>query len=168
MNLRTDPVFERWLLTATEGLPPEIAADVQIELAAHYEDAVADYLASGQRPEAARAAALADLGEARMVRRMLHRVHLSRGECVYHWLNWLAPRLWQHRAILITALFGLLALTFVVGDHRHWISYRGHLDPLTPLSLAFVIASLVLERKLAVWSYPAVGYLLTGVWPWLF
>ncbi|MCD6286684.1 MAG: hypothetical protein J7M39_12305, partial [Anaerolineae bacterium] len=133
-----------------------------------YEDAVAAYGDQGCAPETAQSASLADLGDAQMVRRMLRRVHLSRGERIYGWLSWLVPQLWQHHAGIATTLFGLLALVVVVGDHRHWISYRGHIDPLAPISLIFVVASLILERELAVWSYPAVGYLLTGVWPWAF
>jgi len=168
MTPPTEPMFERWLTTATQGLPPQIDSEIRAELIAHYEDAVAAYREQGLAPETAQKAALADLGDAQTVRRMLRRVHLSHGERIYGWLNWLVPQLWQHHRAIATTLFGLLALVVVVGDHRHWISYRGHLDPLTPLSLAFVIASLTLERKLAIWSYPAVGYLLTGAWPYLF
>jgi len=167
MNPQHDPAFERWLSTATEGLGRDRAAEICAEFADHYEDACAAYVAQGHSASSAQAAALADLGDARTVQHMLRRVHLSRGERLVGWLNWLAPRLWRHRALIATALFGLAALVVVVGDHRHWISYRGHLDPLTPIALAFVIASLVLERRPAVWSYPAVGYLLTGIWAWL-
>jgi hypothetical protein len=168
MNPRRDPAFERWLSTATEGLRPDLAAGIRTEFEDHYEDACAVYEAEGQSLSSAQAAALADLGDARTVQAMLRRVHLSRTERLIGWFNWLVPRLWRHRALIATALFGLLALFVVVGDYRHWISYRGHLDPLTPIALAFVIASLVLERRLAIWSYPAAGYLLTGIWPWLF
>jgi len=164
----TGPELEHWLTAATQGLPPQIDSEIRAELIAHYEDTVAAYREQGCAPETAQRAALADLGNAQMVRRMLRRVHLSHGEQIYGWLSWLVPQLWQHHVGIATTLFGLLALIVVVGDHRHWISYRGHLDLLTPLSLVFVIASLILERKLAIWSYPAVGYLLTGAWPYLF
>jgi hypothetical protein len=162
-----DPAFSRWLTDTTRGLAKPTAAEVQAEFEAHYQDACAAYEAEGHSPSSAQAAALADLGDARTVQRMLRRVHLSRMKRLIGWVNWLTPHLWQHRALIATALFGLLALVVVVGDHRHWISYRGHLDLLTPIALAFVIASLVLERKLAIWSYPAAGYLLTGIWAWL-
>ena len=157
-----DPSFEHWLAAATQGLPQQKSTEIRAEFVAHYEDAVTAYQEEGHAPETAQRAALADLGDEQTVRRMLHRVHLSHGERIYGWLSWLVPHLWQHHEAIAMTLFGLLALVVVVGDHRHWISYRGHLDPLTPLSLAFVIAGLILERKLAIWSYPAVGYLLTG------
>ncbi|MGC9468464.1 MAG: permease prefix domain 1-containing protein [Anaerolineae bacterium] len=168
MTPTESPGFERWIATVTEGLPEKVAAEVRMELQAHFEDAVDDYCARGDTRHAARAAALAELGDARTVRHMLRRVHLPLGARLAAWLRWLAPQLWAYRATIATALFGLLALSFVVADHRHWISYRGHLDPLTPLALAFVVASLVVNRRLAIWSYPAVGYLLAGIWPWLF
>ncbi len=158
----------RWLSAATEGLEHNLAAEVRAELADHYEDACAAYEAKGHSPSSAQATALVDLGDARTVQRMLRRVHLSRGERFVGWLNRLTPDLWRHRALIATALFGLLALVVVVGDHRHWISYRGHYDAMTPIALTFVVASLLLERRPAVWSYPAVGYLLTGIWPWLY
>jgi len=160
--------FEQWLAEATRGLPQPLAKDVRTELEAHFEDDVEDYLTAGRSPAAARTAALADLGNAETVRHMLHKVHLSRGERLIAWITWLVPRLWQHRAVIATALFGLLALSVVVADHRHWIAYRGHPDPLTPLAFGFVLLSLLLERRLTTWSYPAAGYLLSGIWPWLF
>ena len=140
--------LEQWLAEATKGLPQPLARDVRTELEAHFEDAVEDYLTSGRTPEAARTAALADLGDAEVVRHGLHRVHLSRGERLVAWVTWLVPRLWQHRAVIATALFGLVALSVVVADHRHWITYRGHPDPLTPLAFGFVLLSLLLERRL--------------------
>ena len=162
------PTLEQWLAGAIQGLRKPVAAEVQAELEAHYGDALDTYLAEGRTPESAQAAALADLGDARTVQRMLRRVHLSRRERLIGWITWLVPLLWQHRALIATALFGLAALSVVVGDHRHWISYSGHLDPLTPPAFAVVLASLLFERRLAMWSYPAAGYLLSGIWPWLF
>jgi len=168
MTPLTHPGFEHWLSAITQGLPQQIATEIRAEFIAHYEDAVAAYREQGRAPETAQRAALADLGETQTVRRLLRRVHLSHGERIYGWLSWLVPQLWQRHEAIATTLFGLLALIVVVGDHRHWISYRGHLDLLTPLSLIFVMASLILEHKLAIWSYPAAGYLLTGAWPYLF
>lgn len=167
MRPEAEPTFERWLATVIHGLPPEVAAGVVVELTAHYEDAVAGHREQGQTLASAQATALADLGDPQVVRRQLQRVHLSRGERLRAWATQVAYLVWQRRAIIGTGLFGLAALAVVVSDHRHWISYRGHLDSITPLALILVVASLVLEHRLALWSYPAVGYLLSGISPWL-
>src|SRR5690349_20478008 len=57
------PEFERWLKRATKRLPSETAEIVREELTAHFEDAVADYLAEGKTPQEAQQAALLALGD---------------------------------------------------------------------------------------------------------
>jgi hypothetical protein len=59
-----------------------------------------------------------------------------------------------------------LGVTLV--DRQHLIVYRRHLDPVFPLALVLVSVGLVTERRLAAWSYPAVGYLIAGLWGALF
>lgn len=69
--------LETWLQVATRNLPRDVALTVRDEIEAHYEEAVAEYQARNLEREAAQAAALVDLGEARKVGRALHRVYLS-------------------------------------------------------------------------------------------
>jgi hypothetical protein len=69
--------LEQWLQVATRNLPRDVALTVRGEVEAHYEEAVAEHEARGLGREAAQAAALADLGEARKVGRALRRVYLS-------------------------------------------------------------------------------------------
>jgi hypothetical protein len=69
--------LEQWLQVATRNLPRDVALTVRGEVEAHYEEAMAEYEARGLGREAAQAAALADLGEARKVGHALRRVYLS-------------------------------------------------------------------------------------------
>ncbi|MCC6614466.1 MAG: hypothetical protein IT320_13380 [Anaerolineae bacterium] len=70
--------FQRWLSTATRGLPAPIKAMIAEELAAHYEDAFAEQCSLGFLPIDAHRAALAQLGSPRATHRALCAVHLAR------------------------------------------------------------------------------------------
>lgn len=71
--------FEHWLNQAAEGLPAETAAAVQEEIRAHYEDSVRDHLLRGLAPDAARAAALAELGDFEETSSGFKQTHLREG-----------------------------------------------------------------------------------------
>jgi len=45
---------------------------------------------------------------------------------------------------------------------------QGDLMPVYYLALGIVVAGLVVERRLAVWSFPALGLLLSGMPEWIF
>lgn len=64
--------IEPWLRRALRGVPADMRDDVRAELLAHYEDAVADYVAQGMALPAAQQQALADLGDAALVGQALH------------------------------------------------------------------------------------------------
>ncbi len=69
--------LEQWLQVTLKSLPHDVALSVRSEIQAHYEEAVTNYEARDLDMEAAQAAALGDLGEARQVGRALRRVYLS-------------------------------------------------------------------------------------------
>ena len=68
----------RWLEIATAKLRPQHARRVWAEVAAHYHDAVDDYLAQGKPQAEAEHAALADLGEPQATGRALRRTYHTR------------------------------------------------------------------------------------------
>jgi hypothetical protein len=174
-----DRELQAWLDAATRDLPEEVARTVRNEIEAHYEDAVADYLAEGHAREEAQALALADLGKAPPVGRSLRRVHLSPLRRL--WLGMEGARTCFRRAAAAqrapgafptidlggALLFGLWVL--VVHSVLEWQHFLGIVDlnPVTPVALAFVLLGLLLEGKLAPWNYPAFGWLLLVVPFWL-
>ncbi|MBN1991834.1 MAG: hypothetical protein JW953_03970 [Anaerolineae bacterium] len=83
MTTSLPPDLSRWLETVTQQLPAQAAAYTRDELTAHYEDALADYLAAGLTPDEAHAQAMADLGEGDVVSRGLKDAHL--GYRRYQW-----------------------------------------------------------------------------------
>jgi hypothetical protein len=168
MNTQSQRDLTSWLAQATAGLPPEIAVQLQIELTAHYEDAIADHRSRGEDPAVAEALAITDLGDAATVRRRLHQVYLSPVERMVAGALPLLRRLWARRAWIGLGFFGLMVLGVTLMDRQHLIVYRRHLDPVIPLALILVSVGLVTERRLAAWSYPAVGYLIAGLWGALF
>jgi hypothetical protein len=160
--------FARWLAEATQGLPREAATQARAELIAHYEDAVEEHQCQGKGRHEAHAAALADLGDADTVRRMLRRVHLSTGERWVAALMTAIQALWRARDIAGPLLFGLLVVVATMMDYTHTVAYRRHVDPMVPVAFAFVLTCLLVERRIRLWCYAPLGYVLAGVWGWLF
>jgi hypothetical protein len=70
--------LQRWLETATAGLPTAAAALTRAEIEAHYEDALADYLEQGLPQAEAHARTMADLGAADVTADGLCDVHRGR------------------------------------------------------------------------------------------
>ncbi|MBE0689538.1 MAG: hypothetical protein IH587_05380 [Anaerolineae bacterium] len=98
MNDRLD--LQRWLSSATRGLPASIKSLICQELAAHYEDAFDEQCDSGLLPGDAHRAALAQLGDPVTTRRALRRVHLARQRY--------RPAAWASAASLILVIVGAL------------------------------------------------------------
>ncbi|MFN8371471.1 MAG: permease prefix domain 1-containing protein [Anaerolineae bacterium] len=71
------PEFGNWLQSATRDLPKDVLSQVQDELRAHFEDAVDEYVMGGKSHDEARAAALADLGNADETSAALKHIHLA-------------------------------------------------------------------------------------------
>jgi hypothetical protein len=168
MSDRAEQEMARWLREATHGLPPEGEILARAELVAHYQDAVEAYRLQGKGPDAAHDAALSDLGEAKTLRRMLRRVHLSAGARLVAGLLETLRMLWRKREIGGTLLFGLFVLGATLVDYTHTVAYSRHLDPVVPVALLIVLIGLITERSLRPWCYAPFGYLLAGVWGWMF
>jgi hypothetical protein len=83
MNTSLHPGLKHWLDSVTQQLPPETANYTRNELIAHYEDAVADYTATGLSPDQAHTQAMTDLGKDEVTWRGLKDVHL--GYKRYQW-----------------------------------------------------------------------------------
>lgn len=67
----------RWLDQSTRGLEQELADLIRDEITAHYEDAVADYVADGYSAQDAHIAAMRDLGDESAVGQAFRHVHHS-------------------------------------------------------------------------------------------
>lgn len=75
--------LQRWLATATAGLPAEVAILTREELAAHYEDALDDYLDQGMTRADAHTRVMTDLGAAAHTAQGLSDVHRGQRHYVF-------------------------------------------------------------------------------------
>ncbi|MCA9911421.1 MAG: hypothetical protein KC519_22360 [Anaerolineae bacterium] len=108
--MSAQPDLQRWLSTATRGLPAPIKTMISEELAAHYEDAFAEQRSLGLLPDDARRAALAQLGSPRATHRALCAIHLARRRFLWAALATLASLI----AIVVGALFVFQPLFFTL------------------------------------------------------
>ena len=67
-----------WLDAATDGLPVQRAKDIRMELLAHYEDAVEDYLLLGKTDAESQQQAQIDLGDCAAVNREFNNLYYGR------------------------------------------------------------------------------------------
>lgn len=133
---------------------PARERDILEEVRSHLEEATTELRASGLGEEESQAAAFDRFGASREVGRMLNRLH---GESLWIKVGLaISPGLFAlgSGAGLFSAVFG--QKTGEVVD----------LIGLTVVCLLVIAAGFVRERRLAVWSYPAVGVLIFGVWFW--
>lgn len=163
------PRFKTWLTAGApsgelEGYLAEIASqlhvdpaterDILAELRSHLEEATTELRASGLDEEESQAAAIDRFGASREVGRMLNRLHDD----------------WLWTKVGLAILPGLFALGSGAGVFSAVFGQKTgevvDLIGLTGMCLLVVAASLVRERRLAAWSYPAVGVLVFGVWFW--
>ncbi len=75
MNVVIHPDLTRWLTTATRGLPADIAALIQGEISAHYQDALSEYIQQGLIQTEAHVKTMADLGAAETTAQGFNDVH---------------------------------------------------------------------------------------------
>jgi len=108
--MSAQPDFQRWLSTATRGLPAPIKTMISEELAAHYEDAFAEQRSLGLLPDDARRAALAQLGSPRATHRALCAVHLARRRYLWAAVATMVSLI----AIVVGALFTFQPLFFTL------------------------------------------------------
>jgi hypothetical protein len=134
---------------------PSREEEILGEIRNHLQEAVANLEEHGRSREESVALALERFGEAREVGRMLNRVH---GDPP--WLS-----------VGLAILPGLFALAGGAGlFHAAWGINMGETVGRTGLlgvCVLVVTAGWAKERRLAVWSYPAWGVLLYGVWLWV-
>ncbi|MCA9902412.1 MAG: hypothetical protein KC547_01035 [Anaerolineae bacterium] len=104
------PEFQRWLSSATRGLPTPIKSIISDELAAHYEDSFAEQCDLGLLPVDAHRVALAQLGSPHETRRALCAVHLVRRRFLWAAVVTMISLV----EIIIGALFAFQPLLFTV------------------------------------------------------
>ncbi|MCL4246593.1 MAG: hypothetical protein KJ065_00430 [Anaerolineae bacterium] len=108
MNNQQD--FQRWLSSATRGLPSPIKSMICDELAAHYDDAFAEQRGLGLLPVEAHRAVLAQLGSPHATRRALCAVHLARRQFLWAAVVTMISLV----EIIIGALFAFQPLLFTL------------------------------------------------------
>ena len=111
MNIFRKPPAQNlteWLKIATKKLVSQARQRVWADVTLHYEEAVEGHLQSGSPIEAAQAAALAELGDARVAARRFRRTHLTETEYrkVAGLLKSFQPSLWYTLQVF-SAAFGL-------------------------------------------------------------
>jgi hypothetical protein len=75
--------LEEWSEIATKVLVPSAKSRIRLEVEAHYAEAVAAYVAEGLSESDANAAALVELGDARVAARRLRKTHLTLSDLQY-------------------------------------------------------------------------------------
>lgn len=162
--MSAQPDFQRWLSTATRGLPAPIKTMISQELAAHYEDAFSDQCSLGLLPIDAHRAALAQLGSPRATHRALCAIHLARRRFLRAALATLASLI----AIVVGALFTFQPLFFtlfgVVCGYYILESLRQLLESQSVRSRAGLAISLI---EIGLLSSGVVGSLgMLGSYPY--
>lgn len=162
-----EPGLETWLASALDGLAPDVAADIRAELAAHFEDAVAAYVADGLPEDEARRRALTDLGDGSETGDGLRDVHLG-------WRRYLAAAL---VALIYPLVFSytltaelayglrvalyypsiLLTSVFLFGSLRHLLAANPGSERLTP-ALKGLYAGLVVGNVAPMISWFALEH----------
>ena len=125
------------------------------EIQNHLQEALTDLEEHGRRRKESVALALERFGEAREVGRMLNRLHRDPP-----WLR-----------VGLAILPGLFALASGAGlFSAAWGAKIGEAvgrAGLPGVCVLVIAAGFARERRLAVWSYPALGALLFGAWLWI-
>lgn len=123
-----------WLALATEGLPAEIRMRVQMELTAHYDDALDELMARGVERDEARYRVLEQLGDPRLTARSLRHTHLAHrryGRATVvgfaSFLSFVAGALFTVQPILFSAL-GIGTLVYMLTTFNHLLESQ----PETP------------------------------------
>lgn len=126
----TPETFDGWLQMATRTLPAHIQNLIQGELEDHYQDACAAHRQAGLEPDAARRAALADLGDPAAVNQGLRATYLSRGQALAAMLA------------AITYPFVLLALPALTAALGKTATYLLQ-DLLSTVLLVFILTTFI-------------------------
>jgi hypothetical protein len=130
-----------WLKVATQGLPPLMKTRITTEIADHFAEVYAEYVANGFNNQAAETAALQQLGEAETFRRSYYTAHFSqRRYRIGFWasLSWFG--------LLLIGYFG--HGTFADLESHHQLLWQTVMD-ITSASLLLTIVhvTIVLLRE---------------------
>jgi len=134
---------------------PSSEREILAEIQNHLQESMADLEEHGRSRKESVALALERFGEARELGRMLNRLH---GDPPWVRVGWaILPGLFAlaGAAGLFSAAWGVN-----IGEAVGRIGLLG-------VCVLVIAAGWAKERRLAVWSYPAWGVLLYGVWLWL-
>jgi len=137
------------------NVDPGEEREILQEIRAHLEDAVSELQERGVSRQDSFARATDDFGDSREVGRMLARLHNDS--------DWVKVALAIVPGLFaIGASSGLLEAIFGTSS-GHALEGSG----LVAACALLIGAGLIRERRLAVWSFPALGVLLIGVWWWI-
>ncbi len=138
--------LDKYLSEIASQLSVEPAKEREIlqELRAHLEEALSELQEDGLCEEESLAQAKANFGEAREVGRMLGRLHNE----------------WDWMKVGLAILPGLLAVGTRTGLLPGVFGHALQRGGLVPLCVLIIGMGLVRERRIAVWSLPALGILL--------
>ena len=141
--------LDKYLSEIASQLSVEPAKEREIleEIRAHLDEALSELREEGLREEESLAQVVENFGEAREVGRMLGRLH-NDSDWVKVGLAILPGLLALGRSGLPSSLFSAsIARTLAQGG-------------LIPVCILLIIAGFIRERRIAVWSFPALGILL--------
>jgi hypothetical protein len=144
----TDPVhpddLTRWLDRATQGLPSQVASTTRAELAAHFEDSVADLVQQGVPEDTASQRALAALGDPQPVAHRLNDVHRGR-------LHYIAAMLVSLAVIVL--LFSSYEMIGALGLSENSTAYQ-IVDLIYETIYIVLITYVLVEfRRLLLWRF---------------
>jgi hypothetical protein len=137
------------------NVDPGEEREILREIRAHLEDAVSELQERGVSRQDSFARATDDFGDSQDVGRMLARLHNDS--------DWVK--------VGLAILPGLFAIGTSSGLFKEVfgtsIGHALHERGLIALCVLLIGAGLIRERRFAVWSFPALGIVLIGVWRWI-
>jgi hypothetical protein len=137
------------------NVDPGEEREILQEIRAHLEDAVSELQERGVSRQDSFALATDDFGDSRDVGRMLARLHNDP--------DWMKVAL-----AIVPGLFAICASSGLFKEvFGASIGHALHENGLMALCVLLIGAGLILERRLAVWTFPALGILLISVWRWI-
>jgi len=163
MNIFQKPKVQtlaEWLEIATKKLESAAKERIRTEIEVHYAEAVESHLADGLAESAARAAALSDLGDARIAARRFRRQHLTEGDVKM--LQNLEKQVRSFGWIVLNCLYFLILLDRDLGESGR----RYHCPGLFLVLEAIVLLAFPIECFLAAkHSYTKTKRVLLFIYP---
>ncbi len=136
MSVDTSADLNRWLKTATRGLPHDIAELVSDEIRAHYDDARREHKLCGLSPLEAHRAAMAELGDGQATSHALHDTHLAEQRYLKAAFMSIAPSI-----VFVVALFVQVSVGQDGLESGGFVNVVGLMGLLTFVCLVYVLHS---------------------------